>query len=199
MKKLIALLLVMLTLALIPCAAYAEGEKQDVAPAEAPVEEAEDTIAEYYWKDLVPYLEAFGFEGKFYTLHYFGLDMWVPDALAFQELSDEDLERGVVAYATDEDENWKLVIVNLSFDQQIESLEEWKQILKEQEGIDGSVLCYVNDLPVLEYLLPEKDCFVCDLHVNDGSILEFVWGPFSDGTYAVNAGFMSNSLMITSD
>ena len=151
MKKLIALLLVMLTLALIPCAAYAEGEKQDVAPAEAPVEEAEDTIAEYYWKDIVPYLEAFGFEGKFYTLHYFGLDMWVPDALAFQELS------------------------------------------------DGSVLCYVNDLPVLEYLLPEKDCFVCDLHVNDGSILEFVWGPFSDGTYAVNAGFMSNSLMITSD
>ena len=196
MKKLIALLLAALVLASIPCAAFAEAEKQDVTPIEAPVEEEVDETPEYYWENLVPYLEAFGFEGQFYSLTYYGLDMWVPDELEFQEITDEDIDNGVVAYATDADENWKFMVLNLVYDQEIESLYEWQELLKEQEGIEESVICYVNDLIVLEYMLPEKDAFVCDLRVNDGSILEFVWGPFSDEVYALNAGFMSNSLMI---
>ncbi len=199
MKKLISLLLVALMLALLTGTAFAAGVKQDVVPVEAPAEEEADETPEYYWEDLVPYVEAFGLEGQFYSLTYFGLDMWVPDDLEFQELADEDLEKGLVAFATDADENWKFMVVNLVYDQQIESLEEWQELLKEQEGIEESVLCYVNDLPVLEYLLPEKDCFVCDLCLEDGSILEFVWGPFSDEAYAVNAGFMSNSLMIPAE
>ena len=196
MKKLIALLLVVLMLASIPGAAFAAEAKQEVEPIETPVEEGADETPEYYWENLEPYLEVFGLEGQFYTLSYYGLDMWVPDGLEFQELSDEELEKGLIAYATDADENWVFEVVNLVYDQQIESLNEWQDILKEQEGIEESVLCYVNDLIVLEYMLPEKDCFVCDLRVNDGSILEFIWGPFSDETYAVITGFMSNSLML---
>ena len=196
MKKLIALLLVVLMLASIPGAAFAAEAKQEVEPIETPVEEGADETPEYYWENLEPYLEVFGLEGQFYTLSYYGLDMWVPDGLEFQELSDEELEKGLIAYATDADENWVFEVVNLVYDQQIESLNEWQDLLKEQEGIEESVLCYVNDLIVLEYMLPEKDCFVCDLRVNDGSILEFIWGPFSDKTYAVITGFMSNSLML---
>ena len=199
MKKLIALLLVVLMLASIPCAAFAAEAKQEVEPIETPVEEGADETPEYYWENLEPYLEVFGLEGQFYTLSYYGLDMWVPDGLEFQELSDEELEKGLIAYATDADENWVFEVVNLVYDQQIESLNEWQDILKEQEGIEESVLCYVNDLIVLEYMLPEKDCFVCDLRVNDGSILEFIWGPFSDEIYAVNTGFMSNSLMASDE
>ena len=196
MKKLIALLLAVLVLSMIPCAAYAEGDKQDVVPVDVPVEEGVDETPEYYWENIEPYLEIFGLEGQFYSLTYFGLDMWVPDGLEFQGLTDEEIEQGIVAYATDEDENWKFMVVNLVYDQQIESLEEWQDILREQEGIEESVICYVNDLIVLEYMMPEKDCFVCDLRVNDGSILEFIWQPFSDEAFAVNAGFMSNSLML---
>ncbi len=199
MKKLIALMLGILMLASIPCAAFAVAKKQDVEPVEVPVEEETDEIPEYYWENLEPYLEVLGLEGRFYSLTYFGLDMWMPDGLEFQDLTDEDLEEGLIAYATDADENWKLMVVNLVYDQQIESLYEWQDILKEQEGIKDSVICYVNDLIVLEYMLPEKDCFVCDLRVNDGSILEFIWGPFSDETYAVNTGFMSNSLMASDE
>lgn len=199
MKKLIALMLGILMLASIPCVAFAVVKKQDVEPVEVPVEEETDEIPEYYWENLEPYLEVLGLEGRFYSLTYFGLDMWMPDDLEFQDLTDEELEEGLIAYATDADENWKLMVVNLVYDQQIESLYEWQDILKEQEGIEDSVICYVNDLIVLEYMLPEKDCFVCDLRVNDGSILEFIWGPFSDEAYAVNTGFMSNSLMVSDE
>ena len=199
MKKLLALLLVVLILSMIPCFAYAEGDKQDVVPVEAPVEEEEDKIPEYNWGDIVPYVEALGLEGKFYSLTYFGLDFWVPNELEFQALSDEELENGLVAYATDADENWKFAVAHRVYDQQIESLYAWQEILKEQAGVEGSVLCYVNDLFVLEYMLPEKDSFVCDLRVNDGSILEFMWAPFSDSTYAMDIGFMSNSLMVPAE
>jgi hypothetical protein len=199
MKKLIALLLGILILASIPCVAFAEVNKQDVKPIETPVEEETNETPEYHWEDLEPYLKALGMEGIFYSLDYFGLDLWVPNALEFQELTDEELEKGQIAYATDADDNWRFIIVNLVYDQQIESLYEWQNLLKEQEGIADSVICYVNDLAVLEYLLPEKDCFVCDLLVSDGSILEFIWWPFSDEAFAVNAGFMSNSLMLTSE
>ena len=199
MKKLIALLLGVLILASIPCVAFAEVKKQDVNPIETPVEEETNETPEYYWKDLEPYLEVLGLEGGFYSLGYFGLDFWVPNTLQFQELTDEELQNGQIAYATDADDSWKFIIVNLVYDQQVESLSEWQDMLKEQEGIEDSVICYVNDLVVLEYLLPEKDCLVCDLLVSDGSILEFIWWPFSDEVYALNAGFMSNSLMLQSE
>ena len=199
MKKLIALLLSVLMLISIPCVSFAEMKKQDVEPVEMPVEEETDETPEYYWEDLEPYVEALGLEGGFYSLRYFGLDMWVPDDMEFQELTDEAIDKGIIAYATDEDESRELMILNLVYDQQIESLYDWQDALKEQEGIENSVICYVNDLIVLEYMLPEKDCFVCDLRVTDGSILEFIWAPFSDEAYAVNAGFMSNSLMPMSE
>ena len=198
MKKLIALLLAVLMLTSISCVAFADMEKQDVVPAEVPVEEETDETPEYYWENLEPYLEALGLEGTFYSLTYFGLDMWLPDDMEFQELTDEDIDQGMIAFATDADESKQMMIVNLVYDQQIESLYEWQNLLKEQEGID-SVICYINDLIVLEYVLPEKDCFVCDLRVTDGSILEFVWAPFSDEAYAVKAGFMSNSIMATNE
>ena len=199
MKQLIALLLAVLLLASIPCASFAAGTRQEVVPVEETVEEETDETPEYYWEDLEPYLEVLGLEGQFYSLTYFGLDMWVPDELEFQELTDEDIDNGMIAYATDADENWIFAVTNLVFEDKIKSLDEWQVILKEQEGIEESVICYVNDLIVLEYLMPEKDCFVCDLRVSDGSILEFVWAPFSDEAYAVNAGFMSNSLMDSND
>ena len=91
----------------------------------------------------------------------------------------------------------QFIIVNLVYEQQIESLYEWQDALRELEGIEESVICRVNDLDVLEYPLPEKDCFVCDLLVSDGSILEFIWWPFSDEVFALHAGFMSNSLMLS--
>lgn len=197
MKKLIALLLGILILASLPCTAFAEAKKQDIEPIEAPVEEAADETPEYHWEDLAPYLESLGLEGRFYTLNYFGLDLWMPDALEFQELSDEDVEAGRVAFATDAGENVQFIIVNLVYEQQIESLYEWQDALSELEGIKESVICRVNDLDVLEYQLPEKDCFVCDLLVSDGSILEFIWWPFSDEVFALHAGFMSNSLMLS--
>jgi hypothetical protein len=199
MKQLIALLLAVLLLASIPCASFAAGTRQEVVPVEETVEEETDETPEYYWEDLEPYLEVLGLEGQFYSLTYFGLDMWVPDELEFQELTDEDIDNGMIAYATDADENWIFAVTNLVYEDKIKSLDEWQVILKEQEGIEESVICYVNDLIVLEYLMPEKDCFVCDLRVSDGSILEFVWAPFSDEAYAVNAGFMSNSLMDSND
>ena len=199
MKKLIALLLSVLMLISIPCVSFAEMKKQDVEPVEMPAEEETDETPEYYWEDLEPYVEALGLEGGFYSLRYFGLDMWVPDDMEFQELTDEAIDKGIIAYATDEDESRELMILNLVYDQPIESLYDWQDALKEQEGIENSVICYVNDLIVLEYMLPEKDCFVCDLRVTDGSILEFIWAPFSDEAYAVNAGFMSNSLMPMSE
>ena len=199
MKKLIALLLGILILASISCVAYADTEKQDVMPVEPPADEENDETPEYYWEDLEPYLKALGLEGGFYSLSYYGLDIWVPDDLEFQTLTDEEIENGKIAYATDAEENRKLVIANLVFDQQVESLYEWQDILKKQEGIEDSVICYINDLIVLEYLMPEEDCFVCDLRVNDGSILEFIWWPFSDEAYALNTGFMSNSLMLMSE
>ena len=101
MKKLIALLLAVLLLASIPSVAFAAGNKQAVAPAETPVEQETDDTPEYYWSDLEPYLEALGLEGQFYTFNYYGLDIWVPDELEFQELTDEDIENGMIAYATD--------------------------------------------------------------------------------------------------
>ncbi len=57
MKKLIALMLGILMLASIPCAAFAVAKKQDVEPVEVPVEEETDEIPEYTGRIWSPILK----------------------------------------------------------------------------------------------------------------------------------------------
>ena len=161
--------------------------------AEAQTETTE--IAEYHWEDFEPLLEQAGIPGDYYTFNSFDLQMWIPDVLEIEDVPDEDREQGIYVLAASEDEKYQMVIRRYAYENEIESIEEWQELLRDQMGIDESVICYVNGLKVLEYQDTENDVFFCDIHITDGSILEFIFKPFSNQDYATCIVFMVNSLM----
>lgn len=187
MKKYLAMLLAVLMLASLSSAAFAESQTETTE------------IAEYHWEDIESIVEESGVSGQFYTLNDYSVSFWVPDFLEFRDRTDEQIEEGYTAIASSADDHYQLVIRDYSYDQPVDSIEEWQEMLAEQLGIEESVICLVNGFKVLEYLDAENDVLFVDLHITDGSILEFAFTPFSDKDYSVCTGFMTMSIMPAED
>ena len=187
MKKSIALFLAVLLLTSFSSVALAEAQTETT---EMPV---------YTWDEYEPLLEQAGIKGDYYTFDSFDLQMWIPEILELVDRTDEQIEQGFIALASSEDDQYQMVIRRYEYENPVESIEEWQELLKEQLGIDESVICLINGLKVLEYQDAENDAFVTDIHVNDGSILEFAFRPFSDHDYATCIVFMVNSVMPETD
>ncbi len=187
MKKLIAILLTLVILACFTTVAFAEAQTQTTE------------IAEYHWDEYEPLLEQAGLQGDYYTFNSFDLQMWVPDFLKIVDVTEEEYDQGIIVIAMSEDQQYQMVIRTYEYENPVESIEEWQELLKEQMGLDETVICNVNGLKVLEYQDEENDAFISDIHITDGSILEFAFRPFSDHDYATCVVFMVNSVMPESE
>ena len=121
-----------------------------------------------------------------------GLSIWLPSALSEVELTDEDVEKGMVAYLTTEDESAGLSIYtwgeNLDFDGLVKYYEE------NGYTADDYDVVLVNGIKTLMVSDTENDSALLDYVLEDGTVLEFCFFPASDEGFAQVAMIMMASI-----
>ncbi len=172
MKKMIAGLLV-------------SGMLFSTVPAFAGETEASKPV-EVNWSDIVEQLEAVGSDvisqGEFYTFDEVAAMMWVPNGLTPQELTDEDVENGMIAYFSTDEGDAAASVVYVDADGI--DLEGYKESLAEDEEVSDLSDAIFNGIPCIGYDLVDRDTRCIAFETVDGHILEFSFAPVSDEDYS---------------
>lgn len=160
MKKLFALVLVMI-LALSAVSAMA---------------------AELNWSDVEE--GASQIEGDFVTFDEIAVKIWMPAVFQATELTDEDVENGYIGYYMPADESAAVAVQYVNTDGM--TLEEYSAKL-EEAGLTGIETGTVNGLPCVSYDNTEADASSIAFTTEAGYILEVTCAPMSDEGFAAVA------------
>ena len=183
MKKFLALLVV---------AALCVGCLSTVAFAEDAAED--DSVAVIDWSDLEETVEGLGIEGEFVSFDEAGLMMWIPDVFEADELTDEDVEMGYIGYYMTEDESSIISVVLL--DMGGLTLEEYEELLIEDETISDVEEAIVNDIPCITYYDEDTDAMSVTIEMEDGYFFEATFAPMSDEGFAEIVSLIAGSIMV---
>lgn len=171
MKKLVAIIL---TLAMMLCVGTAFATE-----AEETTEQA--AAIEINWADI----EAQGAEtiaqGDFVTFDEIALKMWMPNALAAVELTDDDTAQGYIGYYQTEDGSAAIAVMYADVNGM--SLEEYKDQLT-QAGATDIEDVVLNGMAAVSYTLTESDTACVSFATEAGYIFEVSGSPVSDENFA---------------
>lgn len=131
-------------------------------------------------------------EGEFHDIAEVNAKIWMPAVLQPVEMNEEDEEDGIVAYFTTEDQEAAVSIAYVNFDGT--SLEEYAELLKEDEDVSEIEMGAVNGIPALSYSLGERDTGVLAFATEQGYILEVACAPMSDEGFAATAAIILSSI-----
>ena len=161
MKKLVALIL---TLAMMLC----------VGTAFAAEAEPEQTGAiEINWADLEEQGAETIAQGDFVTFDEIAVKMWMPNALAAVELTDDDKAQGYTAYN----------LHKLGYDADGMTLDEYKEKLTEAAATEMEDVV-INGMEAVSYVLEESDTACVSFVTEAGFIFEVSGSPKSDENFA---------------
>ena len=179
LRKLMALLL-----ALVMCLSLASFALAD--------EEAEDAeIPELNWEDVAEEVEA-SIPGEFVVFDEIYAAMYVPDIMLPQELTEEDVEAGYIAYFATEEEDAAIAVMYV--DGEGMDLEAYFDFLAEEDGITDLEVVIINGIVYVSYVIPETDCMCLATDTEMGYILEFTFSPYSDEDYSQLAALVAMSI-----
>ena len=142
------------------------------------------------WSDIEADIEELGIDADFVQLGDMNLMMWLPNVFSEQELTEEDVENGYLAYLTTDDESAVIAVMSVDLG---ESLEEWEKELPDH-GVTDAEMGTVNGFQALMYSMPEDDCMCLDFERENGEILEFTFYPMSDEDFTGVASIIMMSL-----
>ena len=137
---------------------------------------AEETPA-LNWEDVVPVIEASGLSGQFYTFEDIAVKFWLPEGLNPVELSEEDTEKGLIAYFMPDDESAAVAISYVNVDGA--SLEDYAAYLSGESDVTEVEAGTVNGFPCVSYKLPEQDSVSVTFTTEAGYALEVTCTPLS--------------------
>ena len=158
MKKLVALIL---TLAMMLC----------VGTAFATEAEPEQTGAiEINWADLEEQGAETIAQGDFVTFDEIAVKMWMPNALAAVELTDDDKAQGYIGYYQPEDGSAAIAVMYVDADGM--TLDEYKEDV------------VINGMEAVSYVLEESDTACVSFVTEAGYIFEVSGSPKSDENFA---------------
>lgn len=171
MKKLVALFL---TVAMMLCAGAAFATE-----AEETTEQTE--AIEIDWADI----EAQGAEtiaqGEFINFDEIAVKMWMPNALAAVELTDDDKAQGYIGYYQPEDGSAAIAVMYV--DAGGMTLEEYKEKLTEAAATEMEDVV-INGMEAVSYVLEETDTACVSFVTEAGYIFEVSGSPKSDENFA---------------
>jgi len=181
MKKMLAIVLTVLMVCSLTSPAWAAVKKIPSATDEALVLDWEDTSAIVEEGD-----------GDFYTFEDAAVMIWIPKELESLELDEEDLEAGFIGYFYDEEDDYTVSVV--LGDVGVESLDEWKTVLKDEMEIADVGNCVINGYEAVIYSDAEEDYFCVDFIMESGRLLEFTFSPYSDEDFFAGAVVILSSI-----
>ena len=169
MKKLVALIL---TLAMMLC----------VGTAFATEAEPEQTGAiEINWADLEEQGAETIAQGNFVTFDEIAVKMWMPNALAAVELTDDDKAQGYIGYYQPEDGSAAIAVMYVDaggFGQLFLILIQRHAAATEMEDV------VINGMEAVSYVLEESDTACVSFVTEAGYIFEVSGSPKSDENFA---------------
>lgn len=131
-------------------------------------------------------------DGEFKDIAEVNAKIWIPAILQSVELNSEDEEEGIVAYYMTEDQEAAVSINYVNFDGT--TLEEYAELLKEDEDVSEIEMGTVNGIPALSYEVKERDTGVVAFTTEQGYILEVACAPMSDEGFVAVAGIILSSI-----
>ncbi len=144
--------------------------------------EAEQTeIIEINWDDLQEQGAETIAQGDFVTFDEIALKMWVPNAFAAVELTDEDMAQGYIGYYLIADGSAAIAVMYV--DAGGMTLEEYKDQLT-QVGATDIEDVVINGSEAVSYTLSETDTCCVSFVTENGCIFEVSGSPVSDEGFA---------------
>ena len=147
--------------------------------------------AEFSWSDVAPAVEQAGLEGEFVTLDSLGIQVWIPSVLSEYELTDEDVQDGIVAYyATDDGSNY----VNI-YTEDWDDMASFEEDMKEISGLSEFEEAVINSLSAISYENTEKGIGFASYMTPDGQIVTIESGYGEDEGFKELCSIISASIM----
>ena len=129
-------------------------------------------------------------DADFVQIGNLNLKMWLPSIFVGQELTDEDIRNGYIAYITTADESAAISVVTADIG---ESLVDWQAGLQ-KFWIKGAEIGTVNGLQAVFYSSGADDSMCLDFEVESGELLEFTFYPMSDKEFQSLAAIIMASV-----
>ena len=151
--------------------------------------------AEFGWSDVAPGVEQAGLEGEFVTLDSVGIQLWVPSVLSEYELTDEDVEDGIVAYYETDDESDYVSIYTEDWD----DMASFEESMKEISDFSEFEEAVINGLPAVSYENTDDGIGFFSYMAPEGQIVTIEWGYAEDEGFKQLCSIISASVMSSDD
>ncbi len=156
-----------------------------------------ETVTEVNWEDVSAAVEEAGISGDFYNVSDTGLRMWIPDVFSEVELTEEDVEDGLIAYLMPADES-AAISVSHAYIEEL-TVDGYYNLLTETEGVEELEYVVINGIAAVSYKLPEQDTMTVSFVDDAGYVYEFTFGPASDEGFLSVATLIAASIQTVED
>ncbi len=120
--------------------------------------------------------------GRFVQFDGVDCQMWIPNLMQPEELTEEDIQKGYIGYYTTEDKESVAAIMYI--DTGGMTLEDYKAFLADDDEVSGITDITVNGLPGVMYDMTGKDATCVSFTTDSGYVLEFTFAPMSNDGYS---------------
>jgi len=159
---------------------------QSVSPTEA----AESTTL--VWENYEADVREIDPDGRFVSLDDAGVKLWVTSLLEQDELTDEDVEYGYIAYFSDA--KGEIGMGVCWWDYEGITLEEYTDLIREDKDFTNPYYCKINGMDSINYMDAAQEYVYVDFVSEEGYVLDFCIWPASDTGYYSLAQFMIASV-----
>ncbi len=136
---------------------------------------AEETT-EYNWANYEEiYEKSEGTEAEFVTFEDIGIKILIPTVLPKWDLSEEEINQGLIFYYADEKEETYVGMTYVNFD----TLENYTNVLKTVEPISDIRQVSINGIPAIAYNVQSNDSMSIAFINDAGKMLEVTVHPVS--------------------
>lgn len=136
---------------------------------------AEET-AEYNWADYEDIFENSDIEAAFLTFEDLGIKLLIPTALPSWELTQEEIDHGMIFYHADDNEEVYIGMTYVHFD----TLESYHDKLKTVESVSDIRQIVINGIPAIAYQVQSNDSMSVAFLNAAGKMFEVTVRPLSE-------------------
>ena len=152
------------------------------------------TVTEINWEDVAEIAAEVDSEGQFFLIGETGMSMWIPSIFHDVELTQEDVDAGMVAFLSTEEADAFVTVMFMdlegsTFDDVYENILADSDYTEVDKGI-------INGLPAISYVYEEGDTMTVAFVNDEGGVLQFMFSPKSNEGFAAVASFMMASIQI---
>lgn len=152
---------------------------------------AEDALSLNWDDDTLAALQLLGQSTDRYLIKDIDVLIWMPDGITPQDLTQEDVDSGMIAFFTNQEGSCGITVVKKDIGM---TLEEYVAALAADSDVSELQDVYLNGYNFVGYSLEAKDCACLAAQTESGKIVEFTFYPASDEFFSTVLVFIMASI-----